>query len=207
MKARAILAAAVAAMVVTSTTRADGLGVAAKAGTLGFGAELGYRFNDYLGVRAGVNAGSYDFDAEDAGINYSYGMDFDTIPVMLDWYVFGGTFRLTGGYVNNKNKLTGTATGALDIGGGTYNTTATTDISFDKSSSYFGLGWGGLPSATAGFGMSFDIGVMMHGSPTAKLSAPGVPPGDIAAEEASLNDELKDLKYWPVISLGIGYTF
>jgi hypothetical protein len=55
--------------------------------------------------------------------------------------------------------------------------------------------------------MSFDIGVMMHGSPTAKLSAPGVPVGDIAAEEAQLNDEIKDLKYWPVVSLGIGYTF
>jgi hypothetical protein len=47
----------------------------------------------------------------------------------------------------------------------------------------------------------------MHCSPSANLSAPGVPAGDIAAEEASLNDELKDLKYWPVISLGIGYTF
>lgn len=207
MKPKLLLASTIAILFMSTHAYAGGFGVAAKAGTLGFGAELGYRFNDYLGVRAGVNTGSYDFDQEDAGINYNYGMDFDTVPVMLDWYVFGGTFRLTGGYVNNKNKLTGTATGALDIGGGTYSTTATTDISFDKSSTYVGLGWGGVPSATRGFGMSLDIGVMLHGSPTATLAAPGVPPGDIAAEEAQLNEDIKDLKYWPVISLGIGYTF
>jgi hypothetical protein len=207
MKARMMMATLVAAMVVTSAARADGFGVDAKAGTLGMGAEIGYRFNDYLGVHAGINAGSFDFDNEDAGIEYSYGMDFDTLPVMIDWYVFGGGFRLTGGYVNNKNNITGTATGALDIGGGTYNTTATNEISFDTSSTYVGLGWGGVPSSKRGFGLSLDIGVMMQGSPTVELTAPGVPPGDIAAEEASLNDELKDYKYWPVVSLGIGYTF
>jgi hypothetical protein len=207
MKARVMLATAVAALVVTSMARADGFGVDAKVGTLGVGAEIGYRFNDYLGVHAGINTGSFDFDNEDAGIDYNYGMDFDTLPVMLDWYVFGGGFRLTGGYVSNKNELTGTATGALDIGGGTYTTTATNDISFDKSSTYVGVGWGGTPSSTRGFSLSLDIGVLLHGSPTVKLTAPGVPADDLAAEEASLNDELDDFKYWPVVSLGIGYTF
>lgn len=209
MKARLVFATAAAVGAMIAAAHAEGLGVAAKVGTLGVGAELGYRFNDYLGVRAGVNSGSYDFDAEDAGINYKYGMDFNTVPIMLDWYVFGGAFRLTGGYVSNKNKLTGTATGTLDIGGTPYpNTTATTGISFDKSSTYVGLGWGGVPSPTRGFGMSLDIGVIMHGSPKATLAtSPAVSPGDLAAEEAQLNADIKDLKYWPAVSLGIGYTF
>lgn len=103
-------------MAVTAPAHADGFGIAAKAGSLGYGAELGYRFNDYLGVRVGLNTGSYDFDQEDAGINYKYKFDFDTVPALLDWYVFGGTFRLTGGFVSNNNKLTGTATGSVDIG-------------------------------------------------------------------------------------------
>jgi hypothetical protein len=211
MKARVILAAAVAAMVVTSTARADGFGVAAKAGTLGYGAELGYRFNDYLGVRVGLNAGSYEFDQEDAGVNYKYKIDFDTVPALVDWYVFGGTFRLTGGFVSNKNKMAGTATGSVDIGGVTYpNTTATADVAFEKSSTYVGLGWGGVPSASKGFGLAFDLGAVLHGTPTAKLSATStvpIDPADLAREEQELNDELKDLKYWPVVSLTIGYTF
>lgn len=207
MRFRIKLALAVTGMVMATMAHADGFGVDAKIGTLGYGAEIGYRFNDYLGLHTGINTGTYDFDKEDAGIDYSYGMDFDTLPILIDWYVFGGGFRLTGGFVSNDNKLSGKASGALDIGDGTYTTTATSDISFDKSSTYVGLGWGGVPSSRNGFGMSFDLGVLIHGSPKATLSAAGVSPDDLAQEQASLNDDLKDFKYWPVISLGIGYTF
>jgi hypothetical protein len=184
-----------------------GLGVAAKLGTAGYGVEIGFRFNDYLAVRGGVNRGSYDYSETDAGVDYDYTFDFDNYPLLLDWHVFGGDFRLTGGVFSNSNKVTGRATGALDIGGAVYNTTATSEVTFQKSSPYVGLGWAALPSAQGGLGFSFDIGVLAHGSPTARLSAPGVPPGDIAAEEAALNEDLKDFKYWPVVSLGIGYTF
>jgi len=184
-----------------------GLGVAGKVSTNGYGVELGYRFNDYLAVRAGIYTGSYDYSSTDAGVDYDYTLDFDNYPVMLDWHVFGGEFRLTGGVVSNNNQLTGKASGLIDIGGTTYNTTATTDITFNKSSPYVGLGWGALPSTKRGLGFSFDLGVMMQGSPTATITAPGVPQADIDAEVAALNEDLKDLKYWPVISFGIGYTF
>lgn len=202
-----VTAAALLAVGITSIARAEGIAVGGKVSTLGYGAELGYRFNDWIGVRAGINGGSYDFDGTDAGVDYRYSMDFDTVPVLLDWHVFGGTFRLTGGLVRNNNKLSGTASGLLDIGNGTYNTTVTSNITFDKSSKYLGLGWGGLPSTKSGFGMALDIGVLLHGSPTASLTAPGVPQADIDREVAALNEDLKDLKYWPVLTLTIGYTF
>lgn len=198
-----------ASLAVTAQADGDGLGlsVAGKASTAGYGVEIGYRFNNFFAVRGGINTGSYDYSATDAGIDYDYSLDFDNYPVLLDWHVFGGDFRLTGGVVSNSNKLTGTATGLLSIGSGTYATTATTDVSFDKSSPYVGFGWAALPSAKGGLGFSFDIGVLAHGSPTVRLTAPGASAGDIAAEEAALNDELKDFKYWAVVSLGIGYTF
>lgn len=184
-----------------------GLGVAGKVSTNGYGVELGYRFNDYLAVRGGINTGSYDYSRTDAGVDYDYTLDFDNYPVLLDWHVFGGEFRLTGGVFRNNNKATGRASGLLDIGGTPVNTTATTDITFQKSSPYVGLGWGALPSTKRGLGFSFDLGVMVQGSPTAKITAPGASPAAIAAEEAALNEDLKDLKYWPVISFGLGYTF
>lgn len=199
-----------ASLAVTAQAGGDGLGlsVAGKASTAGYGVEIGYRFNNFFAVRGGINTGSYDYSATDAGIDYDYSLDFDNYPVLLDWHVFGGDFRLTGGVVSNSNKLTGRASGTLDIGGTSYpNTTATTDVSFDKSSPYVGFGWAALPSAKGGLGFSFDIGVLAHGSPTVRLTAPGVLEADRAAEEAALNDELKDFKYWAVVSLGIGYTF
>ena len=204
-----VLVAALAASGAASLAHAGalGLGVAGKVSTNGYGVELGYRFNDYLAVRAGVNTGSYDYSSTDAGINYDYTLDFDNYPVLLDWHIFGGEFRLTGGVVSNNNKATGRASGLLDIGGTPVNTTATTNITFEKASPYIGLGWGALPSTKRGLGFSLDIGVLVQGSPTATITAPGVSAADIAAEEAELNEDLKDFKYWPVVSFGIGYTF
>ena len=207
MKAQKVFAMALVAIGMSTAAQADGVGVAAKVSTLGYGVEVGYRVNSYLGVRAGINRGTYDYTETDAGIDYNYGLELDNIPVVIDWHVFGGVFRVTGGVVNNNNQLTGRASGLLDIGSGTYNTTVTTDIAFKKSSPYVGIGWGSLPSSTKGIGFSFDVGVMAHGSPTATITAPLASAADIAAEEAALNSELKDSKYWPVISMGLGYTF
>jgi hypothetical protein len=204
------MAAGLLASVMAATVQANdalGLSMAGKAGTLGYGAELGYRFNDYLALRAGLNKGSFGYSATYSGTDYNYTMDFDNIPVSMDWYVLGGTFRVTGGIVSNSNKLTGISSGTANIGGIITTTTVTTETRFAKTSTYLGFGWGALPSASKGFGMSFDVGVMGQGSPTTTITAPGVPPANIAAEEASINDELKNYKYWPVVSVGIGYTF
>ena len=205
MKRIRIFAAALMMGGMVSLAQADGLGLAGKVSTNGYGVELGYRFNDYLAVRGGINKGSYDYSGTDSGIDYQYTLDFDNNPVLLDWHPFGGVFRLTGGVVSNNNQLTGRASGALVDG--VPATTVTTDIIFNKASPYVGLGWGGLPAKKSGLGFSFDLGVLMHGSPTARITAPGASSADIAAEEAALNDELKDFKYWPVISFGLGYTF
>ena len=204
-----LVTAALVATTLAVTARAEGLGVgvAAKASTNGYGVELGYRLSEHLVVRGGINKGSYTYSSTDAGINYDNTLDFDNIPLSLDWHVFGGVFRLTGGIVGNNNQVAGRASGSVNIGGGTYNTTVTTDITFKKTAPYVGLGWGNLPSKKGGLGLSFDLGVVAQGSPKAAISAPGVPPADIAAEEAALNDELKNFKYYPVVSLGIGYTF
>lgn len=210
MKSSLVIAAMILAAGPVSLAQADGLGlgVAGKVSTNGYGVELGYRFNDYLAVRGGINKGSYDYSATDSGINYNYTLDFDNNPVLLDWHPLGGVFRFTGGVVNNNNRLMGKASGLVDVGGVPVNATVTADITFKKASPYVGLGWSGLPAKKGGLGFSFDLGVMMHGSPTAKLTTtPAVPEANRAAEEAALNEELKDFKYWPVVSLGIGYTF
>jgi hypothetical protein len=204
------MAAGLLVSVLATTAQANdalGLAVAGKVSTLGYGVELGYRFNNYLGLRAGLNKGSFGYSNNYSGTDYNYTMDFDNIPVSLDWFVLGGTFRVTGGVVSNNNKLTGISNGTANIGGTVTTATVTTETTFAKTSTYLGLGWGGLPSTTKGFGLSFDIGVMGQGSPTTTITAPGVPPADIAAEEATINSDLKNYKYWPVVTVGIGYTF
>ena len=102
---------------------AFGLDVAAKLSTLGVGGELGYRFNDYVALRAGYNAGSLTYKDKTNPSNH-FTLDLKTTPLMLDWHVFGGSFRLTGGYVNNQNQASAVETGTdVQVGGNTYNTT------------------------------------------------------------------------------------
>ncbi len=64
---------------------------------------------------------------------------------------------------------------------------------------------------------SFDLGVLYLGEPNVGLTATcgvGVPPAtctqlqsDVAAEQASLQEDLNDYKFHPVVSFGIGYRF
>ena len=184
---------------------AVGIDVAGKLSTLGYGGEIGYRINDYLAVRVGLNGGSYKYK-DKTNPDSHFTVDLGTVPVILDWHVFGGAFRLSAGYVNNQNKATAIETGQVTVGNSTYPTTLTSAVDWGASATYLGLGWGSLPSTKRGLGFSFDIGAMHQGDPNVAVTAPGVPQADIDAQIAKYQDDFK-LPWWPVVSLGIGYTF
>lgn len=184
---------------------ATGFDIAAKLSTLGYGGEIGYRFNDYLAVRVGLNGGNYTYK-DNTNPNNHFTVNLGTAPVILDWHVFGGTFRLSAGYVNNQTKATAIETGQVDVGNNTYNTTMTGTVNWGTSASYVGLGWASLPSTKGGFGFSFDLGAMHQGSPNVTVTAPGVPQSDIDAQVATYKSDM-ELPWWPVLSFGIGYTF
>jgi hypothetical protein len=113
-------------------------------------------------------------------------------------------FRITGGVILNENKydLRG------DLGGRAVRGTVEPGRS---AAPYLGVGWG----TVAGTGINFyaDIGIMFMGSPKARLSADcsGLSASDcsslVADEQARLEDELKRLKYYPVINLGLTIGF
>lgn len=115
---------------------------------------------------------------------------------------------------------TGRIDGHVDLGG---------------AAPFLGFGWGGSP-AGRGFGLSFEAGVMFADAPGVTLRAQGracestlltcSPEGPFAFdvnspndpraqtfraelenEERALEDDLKDLRYFPVINLGLHYRF
>jgi hypothetical protein len=182
-----------------------GLGVAAKVGTLGVGAELGYRINDYFALRVGYNTGHYDYEDETNPGN-DFRLDLESVPAILDWHVFGGSFRVSAGYINNKNHASAVEQGVVEVGDNTYATTLTADVNYGNSASYVGIGWGALPSPKSGLGFSFEIGAMIQGDPEVTVTAPGVPQSDIDKQIATYEEDL-DFPYWPVVVFGIGYTF
>lgn len=197
--------------------------IALKGGTSGVGAEAGLGLGSILGLRANLLGGSISRDETDSGIRYDGKLKLSSGSLLLDVHPFAGTFRLTAGLTFNDNKFDATATpqsGTIEINGINYPAdqvgTLQAAVRFEKTAPYVGLGWGTRPGASSGLFFSVDLGAFFS-KPTATLTGtcgPAVPTlacdqlqADIRAEQQQLQDEIKNFKAYPVLSVGLGYRF
>lgn len=202
-------------------SRWGGVALTAKAGTLGAGLDLTKGLTDTLNLRAGVNGYSYDYSGVESGIDYSLDLDLRTVSLLADWHPINGGFRITGGVFYNGNELNGAgrpaAGGIYDIDGTTYTATEVGTLSaavdFSSVAPYLGVGWGNAIDTRGRWHVSLDAGVLFQGSPEARLSADGslasdpAFQSDLMREQASLQDEIDEFKYYPVFSVGVSYRF
>jgi len=207
--------------VLSTNAFADGPGLIVKAGTLGAGLDLGWAFSDHFAARLSVNRYSYDDTITESDIEYDADLDLATTGALLDWHPFGGGFRLTAGAYANDNEVSAAGKptgGTFEINGVTYPAAAIGSlnglIAFDSVAPYVGLGFGSM--SKSGFKFTFDLGVMYQkpgaalnvvcGSGLNALECAQLQ-SDVAAEQAQLNDELDDYRYYPVIAIGLGWVF
>jgi hypothetical protein len=196
------------------------LGVSA--GLLGLGAEAGYSFNERFAARVAAYTFSYSYDGEESGIEYDSDLDLSSAAAYLDWHPRGGVFRVTGGLFANGNEVNAVAspdaTGTYDIGGATFTSAQVGRLAgsaeFDSVAPYLGVGWRSRGGADGGLGFSVDLGVLFQGSPDVELtSTGGTLSGDpmlqdaLDEEERDVEDDVDQYEFYPVINLGIGYTF
>jgi glycerate kinase len=112
--------------------------------------------------------------------------------------------------------------GTYTINGTTYSSTDVGslqgDMSFNKVAPYIGIGWGNPAARDKGWGMTSDIGVLFQGTPKTSLVATcgaaiaGTATctqlqSDTAAENTKLQNDLRNFKWWPVVSVGISYQW
>lgn len=191
-----------------------------KGGTAGIGGEVTIGLIDNLNFRTGYNFFDYDGNATESDIDYDYKLKLRSMPLLVDLHPFGGGFRVTSGIFLNHNEVTGTAqpTGTtIDIGGTPYlvSQVGTLDakIDFRKTAPYLGIGWGNAVDGGSPLSLSLDIGVMFQGTPKVSLETSqdtsGIPGFNesLDKEIADFKDDIEDLKYYPIISLGIAYKF
>lgn len=193
-----------------------GLAIAGKAGTLGLGGELATAITSDVNARFGLNALDYDFDEEFDDVEYDVDLDFSSFSALLDWHVFGGSFRVTGGLLSMDHELDldGTPTDNVEIGGTLYSPsdvgTLSGDAEIDGVAPYIGIGWGNPLDRSRRWGLYCDLGVAFADSPDVTLSATGTVPGlaaDLAEEREEIEDDLEPFQFYPVISLGLFYRF
>jgi len=213
---------AVALMLVPAMAMADG-SIGVRAGTLGLGLEFSYPISQRLGVRVNADSYKYTRTLTNSDIDYDAKATLKTGSLLLDWYPFANNFRISAGPMYNGNKLglTGKpdANGNFTINGVTYSTSQVSalegQVDFKKYVPYAGIGYG--RPIGSGFSLTFDLGVVFQQSPQATLTATCGPAlsapncailqSNVAAQQATANDDIKNFRYYPVVTLGLAYTF
>lgn len=198
-------------------------GIYAKLGTYGLGGGIGYGITDTLTARLGYTAFNYDVDIETDDVDYDGEVKIGGGELVLDWHPFSGTFRLTAGLVANRNKIDvdAKANQPVTINGTTYSASQVGSLNgtvdFKSTAPYLGIGWGNVAGKNGNFHFIADIGVVFQGSPDVELNGTcGASltlsqcnqfQSNVRVEEDDLNDEVSDMKHWPVINFGVGYRF
>ena len=190
-----------------------------RGGTLGAGVELSHAFGRRTGVRLDVDGYNRTQSSTQDNIQYDMKLKLQTASLLGDWFPFAGNFRISAGAMFNRNKFTlkGQPTGTgYTINGRTYTTAEVgsfdATVDFNKGAPYFGIGYG--RPINSGLSLTFDLGVMFQGAPHSKIDVTcgttlqcSQLQSDAAAEQARLDDSLHNFKYYPVVSLGLAYTF
>ncbi len=207
------------------------LGVAA--GTLGIGAEIGVGVAEQLRLRGGVNYLQFSFDSTISNIDYEMEPEFKNGSLLLDWYPFSGSFRVTGGLFINGNEIALSGQPRQDTLLGDYaipdeyahlsyladSVKINGTVDFNTIAPFFGIGWNSNIEKEKGWGIAFDMGILFQGKPqvSSLTASADAPLGNYAnhplvlealeQERQAIEDDLEDFQYYPVATLKLNYTF
>lgn len=213
------LAMLFAAVLVPAAGRADaqGLGVGLKAGSAGAGLELTIGLSRSLNLRAGGQGFSLTQTRTEFDTSYDAKAKLASGMVLLDLHPGGKGFRVSAGGYYSKNEVTAESNEStvVTLDGVAYPVAVVGQVggrvSAEEICPYAGLGWGNAVGSGKRVRFALDLGVFYQGRPavtmTAEPKVPGsVPPGfyaDLEAERARIEEDLKDYRFYPVVSIGL----
>lgn len=193
-----------------------------KAGTLGAGLELTVEAVENVNLRFGGNYFKFSTDVDVEGNDYDVDLKLNSFTALADWYITDSSFRITAGALINENNLSGVAlpSNTYEIEGNTYTSAEVgvlnADINFNTVAPYVGIGWGSPFADDTDWSFMFDLGVVFAGKPELDITSTGgllsndpTLLADIAQTEQDFRDtdEIKYLRFYPVLSFGVNYRF
>jgi len=212
------------------------IGIGVKVSTLGAGIEVATPLAQRFNIRGGFNMIRLSHSLTDNGIHYTGQLKFQSAEAHLDWFPFWGFHISPGLLFYNGNQVTATAMvpGAqtFSVGGTTYESDPTTPVSgtakldFVKVSPTIMLGVGNLiPRSGRHYSFLFEIGGAYQGSARVALNlagnvcAPGVlstcraissdptVQANVQAQQLKIQNDVNPYRFYPVISMGVGFNF
>ncbi len=212
------------------------VGIGVKVSTLGVGVEVATPLAGKFNVRGGFNMFRYNRAITNDGIPYNAQLQFQSAEAHLDWFPFWGFHVSPGVLFYNGNQLSATATvpggQTFSVGGTSYESDPATPVTgigklnFLKVSPSIMLGVGNLiPRSGRHYSFLFEVGAAYQGSarvalnlagnvcdPTTGLSCRPIS-GDagvqanIQAQQVKIQNDINPYRFFPVISLGVGFNF
>lgn len=211
-------------LICSCAVQAEGRALGLHAGLMGIGVDGYRRLNDTWVLHGAYNRWDYHYDTREEDIHYDATYGLDNLQLGLDWYPAAGRFRVSAALVANANELTLDAVArgpGYEINGEMYSAAEVGDLrgSVEPASTgaYVGVGWGNPLRREKGLGVVLDIGLVYAGSADVELKARcGALAGpsrcaelqaDADAERRELEDSLGDVPFWPLVQIGLSYSF
>jgi len=195
-----------------------GFGITAKAGTLGFGADLTVNLASRFNARAGINssAGYYktSMNMDEADVDGE--LDLRTVPILLDFHPMESNFRISLGAVVNDSEIVISAdpTEPIELENTDYDIgNLDGKIKFQRLSYYVGIGCGNAAGRDGRWHFACDFGAIYHGKPEVTASARASNPAIQSAlndaletERGEFEDDISVFQWYPVISAGVSFA-
>ncbi len=197
---------------------AGNFGFGVTAGTQGFGGQVILPFINPINVRAGVNIFNITPDLgeiQEEDYTFDATLNLKSAYALFDYFPSQNhSFRFTAGMYMNMNKIESDIqpTDTYTIGGDEYTPDKLGDVglelNFNKFCPYIGIGNSPRLGTKQGISVSFDFGGFYHGKPNADLTAEGLlaPTAD-ADQEKNIQSNIEGFTWYPVLSMGLIFTF
>ena len=171
------------------------------------------RINNWVSVRGTLNQIDINKSYSASDIDYDGKFKLGAYGVLADLHPFRGRFRLTGGFLDNRNafRLHARPTRDVTIGGMQYTPSQVGvlrgDVDFKSGVAYAGIGYGEAAKGPRRIHFVFDLGAMFQGKPDVGLSSSTgvIAASDLRKEESKVKDKAPN--FWPVLALGASFAF
>jgi len=207
--------------------------VGTKMTSLGTGVEVATPLTRSLNLRGGTNFFNLGYGFGVDGANYNFDLHLRTGQASIDWFPFHGGFHISPGVLIYKSDLSGAANvpggNTFQLGSSSF-TSSTTDPVHGNASLTFGrtlmpslmFGWGNMiPRSGRHWSFPFEVGAAYTGHNAVHLNLQGtacMPSGclststpaiqqSILSEQNNLNESMKRLQAYPIISTGFAFRF
>lgn len=218
-----------------STRPLSALAIAVKVGTGGIGFDVATPLARRFNLRGGASFFSYTQGLTEDGIAINPDIRFRQAAAYLDIFPFAGKFRISPGFVfYNGNHASATAMvpggQTFTLNDNTYTSSPTdpvhgsAEISFGKKQApSLTIGWGNMiPHHGGHFSIPVELGVIFNTAPKFTYDLAGTAcyqlvcapvqsdpqtQADLKAEQNDLNNDLYNLRFYPIVSIGLSYKF